>query len=158
MLDPRQSPNTELRAEARFNRLVLGGWWLAVAVIGGLRLWRGDIYEAIILLSSASLTALLGVALSIDRERGAEIDAPGAEALRLHKATMLFSVIAISTVIGCAMLNGAIWWAAFECAAVVWILPAVIMPLIQAYVRKRSERVMACDEPLADAGAPGFSL
>jgi hypothetical protein len=51
---------------------------------------------------------------------------------------MAFSLIAISTVVGCAILNGAIWWVGFECAAVVWILPAVILPLIQAWLRKRS--------------------
>ena len=56
-----------LQAETRFNRLVLGGWWLAVSVLGVLRLMHGDRLEAIVLLISAALTALLGVALSIDR-------------------------------------------------------------------------------------------
>jgi hypothetical protein len=128
----------EIRAETRFNQLVLGGWWAAVAVLGALRLWRGDVIEAIVLLASASLTALLGVALSIDRGRGGADDAPNAEAARLQKSTMLFSVIAIATVIGCAVINGAIWWAALECAALVWILPAVILPLAQAFVARRS--------------------
>jgi hypothetical protein len=131
-------PNPDIRAETRFNRLVLGGWWVAVAVLGMLRIWRGDMLEAIVLLVSASLTAALGVGLSIDRERSGDGDAPIAEAMRLQKATMLFSIIAITTVVACAILNGAIWWAALECAALVWILPAVILPLAQAYIRKRS--------------------
>jgi len=130
--------NPESRAETRFNYLVLGSWWASVAVLGGLRLWRGDTDEALILLVSASLTALLGVALAIDRANAAASDAPDEEALRLQKATMLFSVIAIATVLGCAFLNGAIWWAALECAALLWILPAQILPLAQAYLRKRS--------------------
>ena len=128
----------DVRAETRFNRLVIGGWWGAVAVIGGVRTWRGDLREAIILLASASFTALLGVALSIDRERAGADDAPDAEALRLHRATMLFSIIVIATVIAVAVIDGAIWWAAVECAAVVWILPAVILPQIQARVSRRS--------------------
>jgi hypothetical protein len=128
----------EIRAETRFNQMVLGGWWGAVAVLGVLRLWRGDVVEAVVLLVSASLTVLLGVALSIDRMRDAGGDAPDAEALRLQKAIMLFSVIAITTVVACAIIKGAIWWAAFECAALVWILPAVILPLAQAYIRRRS--------------------
>jgi hypothetical protein len=132
-------PSPELRAEARFNRLVLGGWWLAVAVIGLLRLLRGDLAVTGVLFASATFTVLLGVALSIDRERGGVDDAPDAEALRLQKAIMLFSVIAISTVVGCAVINHAIWWAAVECAAVIWILPAVILPLVQAYIGRRSE-------------------
>ena len=130
----------EMRAETRFNYVVLGSWWAAVAVLGGLRLWRGDINEALILLVSASLTALLGVALAIDRANSAGADGPDEEALRLQKATMLFSVIAIATVVGCAFLNGAIWWAALECAALMWILPAQILPLAQAYLRKRAGR------------------
>ncbi len=128
----------ELHAETRFNYLVLGSWWAAVAVLGGLRLWRGDRSEAIILLVSSTLTGLLGVALAIDRANSAAGDAPDEEALRLQKATMLFSVIAIATVIGCAFLAGAIWWAALECAALLWILPAQILPLAQAYLRKRA--------------------
>jgi hypothetical protein len=127
-----------MRAETRFNYLVLGSWWAAVAVLGGLRLWRGDANEAIILLVSASLTALLGVALAVDRANDATGDAPDIEALRLQKATMLFSVIAIATVVGCAFLDGAIWWAALECAALLWILPAQILPLAQAYLRRRA--------------------
>ena len=39
-------PNPDIRAETRFNRLVLGGWWVAVAVLGMLRIWRGDMIEA----------------------------------------------------------------------------------------------------------------
>ena len=135
--------NPDIRAETRFNRLVLGGWWVAVAVLGMLRIWRGDMIEAIILLVTASLTAALGVGLSIDRERSGDGDAPIAEAVRLQKATMLFSIIAITTVVGCAFLNGAIWWAVFECAALVWILPAVILPLAQAFIRKRSAKLAA---------------
>jgi hypothetical protein len=123
--------------ETRFNRFVLGGWWLAVAVLGGMRLWRGDVQTATVLLVSSTLTALLGVALSIDRERSGGDDAPSAEAYRLQKATMLFSVIAITTVVACAFINGAVWWAALECSALVWILPAVILPLAQAFIRKR---------------------
>jgi hypothetical protein len=129
---------SDLRSETRFNQMVLGGWWVAVAVLGGLRLLHGDRMEAILLLASASLTALLGVALSIDRQRHGADEAPHGEAMRLQKATMLFSIIAIATVIGCAVINQAFWWAALECAALVWILPAVIMPLVQAYVAKRS--------------------
>lgn len=128
----------EMHAETRFNYLVLGSWWAAVAVLGGLRLWRGDRNEAIVLLASSTLTGLLGVALAIDRANGVGGDAPDAESLRLQKATMLFSVIAIATVIGCAYLAGAIWWAALECAALLWILPAQILPLAQAYLRKRA--------------------
>jgi hypothetical protein len=135
-------PAPEILAETRFNRMVLGGWWVAVAILGGLRLWRGDFVEAAVLLVSASLTAALGVALSMDRAR-ADADEPDAEALRLQKATMLFSVIAITTVVACAVINGALWWAAFECAALVWILPAVILPLVQAYIRKRAKRSAA---------------
>jgi hypothetical protein len=30
-----------------------------------------------------------------------------------------------------------VWWAALECSALVWILPAVILPLAQASIRKR---------------------
>ena len=135
------TPIPELRSEARFNRLVLGGWWLAVAVLGFLRLSRGDLTEAKVLYASATFTMLLGVALTIDRERGR--DAPDTETLRLQKSIMLFSVIAISTVIGCAVLNHAIWWAAVECAAVIWILPAVILPLVQAYIGKRSDASQA---------------
>jgi hypothetical protein len=126
-------------AEIRFNRLVLGAWWIAVAALGVLRLWRGDTIEAALLLASASLTALLGVALSIDRARNGDDDAPNAEAAHLQKATMLFSIIAIATVIGCAIINGAIWWIALECAALIWILPAVILPLVQAYVGKHAK-------------------
>ena len=133
----------DLRAETRFNRTVLGGWWSAVAVIGVLRLWRGDLTVAIVLFVSASLTAALGFALSKDRERAGESDAPDAKALRLQKATVLFSVIAITTVIACAILNRVLWWAAFECAAVVWILLASILPLVQAYIRRRSESASA---------------
>jgi hypothetical protein len=124
-------------SETRFNRLVLGGWWASVAVLGAVRLWQGDKTMGIVLLASSTFTALLGAALSIDRERSGAEDAPSAEAYRLQKATMLFSLIAITTVVACAFINGAFWWAAFECAALLWILPAVILPLAQAFVRKR---------------------
>lgn len=133
-------PTPELRAESRFNRTVLGGWWSAVSVLGLLRLWRGDYVVAAVLLASATFTALLGLALSKDRERADTGEADDAESLRLQKATVLFSVIAITTVVACAVLKGVLWWAAVECAAVVWILPAAILPLFQAYVRKRLDR------------------
>ena len=145
------TPIPELRSEARFNRLVLGGWWLAVAILGLLRLSRGDLAEAEVLFLSATFTMLLGVALTIDCERAG--DAPDAQALRLQKSIMLFSVIAISTVIGCAVLNHVLWWAAVECAAVIWILPAVILPLAQAYIGKRSETSQAEAEAEAAAKA-----
>jgi len=124
--------------ETRFNRSVLGGWWLAVSVLGVLRLLQGDRIEAIVLLISATLAALLGVALSIDRARSSGTEAANAEPLRLQKATALFSVIAIVTAIGCAMLKGAFWWAALECAALVWIVPAAMLPLARAYMLKRA--------------------
>jgi hypothetical protein len=132
-------PTHDFNTENRFNRWVLGSWWIAVAVLGGLRLWQGQTMEAILLLASASLVMLLGVALSIDRARGGEDDTSEMEASRLRKATILFSLIAVATVIGCAVLNAAFWWAALECAALIWILPAVILPQIQAYLRKRSK-------------------
>ena len=124
-------------AETRFNRFVLGGWWLAVAVLSGLRLLHGDVEMATVLLVSSTRTALLGVALSIDRDRDRADEASNGEAYRLQKAIMLFSLIAITTVIACAFINGVMWWAALECAALVWILPAVILPLAQAYIRRR---------------------
>lgn len=131
-------PTAEIQAESRFNRLVLGSWWVAVTALGLLRLWEGDATQAILLLVSATLTALLGVGLSIDRERSPSLEA-NAQALRLQKAAMLFSVIAISTVVACAAINHVMWWAAFECAALIWIFPAVILPLVQAFVRRRGE-------------------
>jgi hypothetical protein len=132
-------PTHDFNAENRFNRWVLGSWWIAVALLGGLRLWQGQAMEAIVLLASASLVMLLGVALSIDRARSGEGDTSDLEAARLRKATILFSLIAVATVIGCAAINAAFWWAALECAALIWILPAVILPQIQAYLRKRSK-------------------
>ena len=126
-----------LQAETRFNRLVLGGWWLAVSVLGVLRLMHGDRLEAVVLLISAALTALLGVALSIDRARDSEAAAANAEPIRLQKATALFAVISIATVIGCAVLNGSILSVALECAALVWIVPAAILPLVQAHTARR---------------------
>src|ERR1700743_150838 len=107
--------SAERRAEARLNRLVLGSWWVAVTGLGALRMWDGEKMEAMLLLISATMTALLGVALSIDAERDPD-RAPDAQALRLQKAAMLFSVIAISTVVACASINHVMWWAAFECA------------------------------------------
>ncbi len=127
------------RSDVRFYRLVLGGWWFAVSLLGVLRLTQGDRFQAIVLLISGTLAALLGVALSIDRARDGDDQTQEIEAMRLHKATTLFSVIAISTVLGCAILNGALWWAAVECAALVWIVPAVIWPLARAYMAKRAD-------------------
>jgi hypothetical protein len=128
---------SNVQSDVRFYRLVLGGWWLAVSLLGVLRLTQGDRFQAIILLVSGTLAALLGVALSIDRARNRGDETQEAEAIRLQKATMLFSVIAISTVVGCAILNGTLWWAALECAALIWIVPAVIWPLARAYMAKR---------------------
>jgi hypothetical protein len=91
-----------------------------------------------VLLISGTLAALLGVALSIDRGRDGDDQTQEAEALRLQKATTLFSVIAISTVLGCAIIKGAFWWAAVECAALIWIVPAVIWPLARSYMAKRA--------------------
>jgi hypothetical protein len=126
------------QSEVRFYRLVLGGWWLAVSLLGVLRLTQEDRFQAIVLLISGTLTALLGVALSIDRARDGADETGEAVSLRLQKATTLFSVIAISTVLGCAILNGALLWAAVECAALIWIVPAVIWPLARSYTAKRA--------------------
>jgi hypothetical protein len=131
------APNVQ--SEIRFYRLVLGGWWLAVSLLGVLRLTEGGRFQAIILLLSGTLTALLGVGLSIDRARDGGEESDGGEAMRLQKATTLFSVIAISTVVGCAILSGSLWWAAVECAALIWIVPAVIWPLAHAYMDKRAK-------------------
>jgi hypothetical protein len=130
--------NLRIDAETRFYGLVLGSWWLAVSVLSVLRLAHGDRFEGVLLILSASLTALLGVALWIDRARDVSAGAAKTEVVRLQSATALFSVIAISTVIGCAVIKGALWWAAVECAALVWIVPAVIFPLAQAYMAKRA--------------------
>ncbi|HXQ11852.1 MAG TPA: hypothetical protein VN805_12725 [Caulobacteraceae bacterium] len=131
---------SNVQSDARFYRLVLGGWWFAVSLLGVLRLTQGDRFQAIVLLISGTLTLLLGVALSIDRAREGGEQTQEVEALRLQKATTLFSVIAISTVLGCAILNGALWWAAVECAALVWIVPAVIWPLARARMAKHAAR------------------
>jgi hypothetical protein len=129
---------TNKKSDARFYRLVLGSWWLAVSLLGLLRLTQGDRFQAIVLLLSGTLTALLGVALSIDRSRRTAADDESDEGLRLQKATTLFSVIAIATVVGCAILNGAFDWAIVECAALAWIVPAAILPLVKAHMRKRA--------------------
>jgi len=131
---------SNVQSDVRFYRLVLGGWWVAVTLLGVLRLTQGERFQAIVLLISGALAALLGVGLSIDRARAIDDETQEAEAIRLQKATMLFSVIAISTVVGCAILNGSLWWVAVECAALIWIVPAVIWPLARAYMVKRSAR------------------
>jgi hypothetical protein len=95
-----------------------------------------------VLFVSSTLTALLGVALSVDRGRhaGAEAaDGQSAETYRLQKATLLFSLIAVTTVVACAIMSGAMWWAAMECSALLWVLPAVVSPLAQAYMRKQHQ-------------------
>jgi hypothetical protein len=126
---------TENIPETRFTRLVLGAWWIAVGVLGVVRLTQGDVIEALVLMLSASLTAALGLALSIDRARniGEGIDD---QAIRLNKGTLFFTVIAITTVVACSLLNGQIWWAALEIAAMIWILPAVVLPLAGDYVQR----------------------
>jgi hypothetical protein len=40
-------------------------------------------------------------------------------------------------VIGCAILNRAMWWGALEVAALIWIVPAAILPQFQAFLRRR---------------------
>jgi hypothetical protein len=130
------APNVQ--AEIRFYRLVLGGWWIAVSLLGALRFTQGERFQGLVLLLSGALTALLGVALSIDRAHGDGDPTQDNEAVRLQKATTLFSVIAISTVVGCAIISGALWWAAVECAALIWIVPAVIWPLARAYMLRRA--------------------
>jgi hypothetical protein len=126
--------NSNAPAEVRFNRVVLGGWWGAVSVLGVLRWLHGDKLQSSVLMISASLTAALGLALAIDRERAGDDDTE----FHLNKGATLFSVIAITTVVACAVLNGAIWWGALEVAALLWILPAVILPLAKASLAKRS--------------------
>ena len=129
-------PADNLQAETRFNRMVLGSWWITVAALGALRMWQGETFEAILLLASASFTALLGVGLSIDRQRSTDREA--SEGARLQKSAALFSLIAITTVVACAIVNRAYLWAVIECMALVWIFPAVIAPQVMAWWRKRS--------------------
>ena len=74
--------------------------------------------------------------MSIDRQRS--VDPVASEGARLQKSTALFSLIAITTVIACAILNRAYLWAVIECAALIWIFPAVIAPLVKAWWRKHS--------------------
>ncbi len=124
--------------QARFNLVVLGGWWLTLGALGGLRLWHGDGLDAIMLLASAMLTALLAVGLSIDNARSDPDDGPDAEVGRLRKATLLFSIIAIATVIGYAAIHRAFAWAALECGALVWVLPAFAFPMARGFLRSRA--------------------
>ena len=44
----------------------------------------------------------------------------------------------MATVIGCAFTKGALFWGVMEIASLLWILPALILPLAKSFLQRRT--------------------